>query len=164
MRLGEPAGGAGMVGRGVGSTHASLALSPSPARSPSPSPWPLPGAASSYTCRRIPMATGAVLSVPACLRSSRHGNLPELRPPPADKDTTEASHGSRCPRAQPAPSRHPGLRVRPDHSLPSLAFAWGARSYRGAFQGLTDSSQPAVLWEVRPPPRAPLSHPEAPCM
>lgn len=81
MRLGEPAGGAGKTGRGVGSTHASLALSPSPARSPSPPrghslarPPVVPAAATLAGPRSRPVSA----SLPAFLAARK----PSRAPPP----------------------------------------------------------------------------------
>lgn len=128
-----------------------------PGQVPLPSPWPLPGAASSYTCRRIPSGPRSrpvSASLPAFLAARK----PSRAPPPTRGQRYNRGFARLPvpPPAQPAPSRDPGLGVRPDHSPPSLAFAWGTRPYRGAFQGLTNSSQPAVLWEARAPqPHAP---------
>ncbi|XP_026981901.1 uroplakin-3b isoform X2 [Sagmatias obliquidens] len=112
---------------------------------------------------------GAVPSVPACLRSLRLGNLPELRPPPADKDKTEASHGSRCPPPPPELSLRlpviPGsecalITALPPWPLPGVPALIGAPSKASQ----TPHSQQFSGKPGPPSPCAPLSHPEPPCM
>lgn len=110
---------------------------------------------------------GAVPSVPACLRSLRLGNLPELRPPPAEKDKTEASHGSRCPppelslRLPVIPGSECALiTALPPWPLPGVPALIGAPSKASQ----TPHSQQFSGKPGPPSPCAPLSHPEPPCM